>query len=93
MLSKDDYWKNKEERDIRREQRDIEKEPLIQRMHAQHMAILYCALKPEEAAKITPEAFRKIVDWMQLDAFRPPVGKAEKEPESEEPPDEGERPF
>jgi len=66
---KDDYWQ-------RKEQRDIEQQPMIMRQHSQHMAMLWFALvsKYDSSFEIpTTEQLRGMISWFQRDINHSPV--------------------
>ena len=79
--AKDDYWNRKEERDVQREERDIAKQPRVERQHSQDMALRHIS-NGIAAGTITKEnmpdtnALVALIDFFQADISRTPGSRA-----------------
>jgi len=76
VMTKDDYWRRKEER-------DLENKPRIERQHSQEMAIRYCVMmgglpKGQEEHSDT-DKLRMMIDWFQRDISRQPYSAVEQQ--------------
>jgi hypothetical protein len=73
MLSRDDYWQRKEDRDREWQAEQARNKPRIERQHSQHMAMLLVPLRwPNgipEGVDVTGY-IRDLTDWFQRDIGR-----------------------
>ena len=76
VMSKDDYWQRKEQRDIERDARYEAQQPRIERMHAQKCAVEVLSVNGE---KMSRENLRRWTDYFVVDINRTQdMPKAEK---------------
>ena len=75
-MTKDDYWRNKEKR-------DLAKDPRIERQHSQEQALRYFVAVGEKPSNM--QRVKDMIDWFQIDiGKKPTIDEPSKQQEPQE---------